>query len=1111
VAKPSPRPEGPEASEPAGAVLTASTAITAITAITASAATTAVAAAPAGPSGLVSPAGPPGAAAAAASPAAVPAMLSFERPPAPLRPVDTFVRRHLGPQEAEVEAMLDLLGASSLDALVDETVPASIRLGRPLALAGLPEDREIGEHEVLQALRGLAAQNQVFRSYLGMGYHGCIVPAVIQRNVLQNPGWYTQYTPYQAEISQGRLEALLTFQTMVEDLTGLPIANASLLDEATAAAEAMHMCHALAPAGPRGERRVFLASSSCHPQTLAVVRTRAEAAGVEVRVLPLGDDPALDGVELGDVFGVLLQYPTTDGRVLDYGPLAARVHAAGALVVVAADLLALTLLRPPGELGADVAVGSSQRFGVPLGYGGPHAAFLATREEYKRQLPGRIIGVSRDAHGNVAYRMAMQTREQHIRREKATSNICTAQALLAVMAAMYAVYHGPAGLEAIARRVHALAATLAAGLRRLGYGTPAEPFFDTVRVELGGGRADRADDVVAAAAARRINLRRLGDAAVGVALDETTTAGDVAELLAVFAGVADDENGANGGNAANAPNAPNATVPETGPRLESPQEKADAPGFPAPHARTSAYLTHPVFHRYHTEHEMLRFLRRLESRDLSLTTSMIPLGSCTMKLNASTEMAPVTWPEFADLHPFAPREQALGYQVLFSTLESWLCEITGFAAASLQPNSGAQGELAGLMTIRAYLRSRRAGHAAAGDGSHAADPPQRDVCLIPVSAHGTNPASATLAGLKVVPVACDAAGNVELSDLEAKAAAHRDRLAAIMVTYPSTHGVFEQGIRELCEIVHRHGGQVYMDGANMNAMVGLCRPGDIGADVCHLNLHKTFCIPHGGGGPGMGPICVAPHLAPFLPGDPLGALAAVEASGTQAGDGGRGSGDGSGASVGAVGPVAAAPWGSAGILPISWVYIALMGARGLTRATAVAILNANYMAARLRPHYPVLFSGAGGRVAHEFILDLRPFKASAGVEAEDVAKRLMDYGFHAPTMSFPVAGTLMIEPTESESKAELDRFCDALIAIREEIRAIEEGRADRRDNPLHGAPHTAREAAGDGWNHAYGREQAVFPAPWVREHKFWPAVGRIDNVWGDRNLFCSCPPMTVDE
>jgi len=913
--------------------------------------------------------------------------------------------------------------------------------------------------------------------------------------VFQNPGWYTQYTPYQAEISQGRLEALLTFQTMVADLTGLPIANASLLDEATAAAEAMHMCLDLAPAGPRGERNVFLAASSCHPQTLAVVRTRAEAAGVEVRELPLDGatlDAALEGVELDDVFGVLLQYPTTDGQVLDYEPLAARVHAAGALVVAAADLLALTLLRPPGEFGADVAVGSSQRFGVPLGYGGPHAAFLATREEYKRQIPGRIIGVSRDAQGGVAYRMAMQTREQHIRREKATSNICTAQALLAVMAAMYAVYHGPAGLEAIARRVHALAATLAAGLRRLGYGTPAEPFFDTVRVELGGGRAGGAAGVLAAAAARRINLRRLDDTAVGVALDETTTAGDVAELLAVFAQAADSANGANA---------------EIDTRLET--LDAAAPGFPEPHARTSAFLTHPVFHRYHTEHEMLRFLKRLESRDLSLTTSMIPLGSCTMKLNASTEMAPVTWPEFADLHPYAPREQALGYQVLFSTLESWLCEITGFAAASLQPNSGAQGELAGLMTIRAYLRSRRAAR-----GGHAAQP-QRDVCLIPVSAHGTNPASATMAGLKVVPVACDAAGNVDLSDLEAKAAAHRDRLAAIMVTYPSTHGVFEQGIRELCAIVHRHGGQVYMDGANMNAMVGLCRPGDIGADVCHLNLHKTFCIPHGGGGPGMGPICVAPHLAPFLPGHPLGALGGAAAgdppAGSAAGDGNAEAGDGAGERLGAVGPVAAAPWGSAGILPISWVYIALMGALGLTRATATAILNANYMAARLRPHYPVLYSGAGGRVAHEFILDLRPFKTSAGVEAEDVAKRLMDYGFHAPTQSFPVAGTLMIEPTESESKAELDRFCDALIAIREEIRAIEEGRSDRRDNPLHGAPHTAREAAADGWSHSYGREQAVFPAPWVREHKFWPAVGRIDNVWGDRNLFCSCPPVASYE
>jgi glycine dehydrogenase len=1006
---------------------------------------------------------------AAGPPAAAKAALSFERPAPELRPTDTFVRRHLGPPEAEVLEMLALLGTDSLEALVSETVPASIRLRRPLALRGLPDDRELGEREVLEALRGLAGRNQVFKSYLGMGYHDCIVPGVIQRNVMENPGWYTQYTPYQAEIAQGRLEALLNFQTMVADLTGLPVANASLLDEATAAAEAMHMCLAAAPSGPRGDRNVFLASSACHPQTLAVVRTRAEAAGVTVREMDLEEPHEIDLIDLHEVFGVLVQYPTTDGRVLDYAPLAERAHAAGALVVVAADLLALALLRPPGEFGADIAVGSAQRFGVPLFYGGPHAAYLATRDEHKRQIPGRIIGVSRDAHGNVAYRMAMQTREQHIRREKATSNICTAQALLAIMAAMYAVYHGPEGLRAIARRVHALAASLAGGLRRLGYELAAAPFFDTLRVELADGPVGRADDLLAAAAARRINLRRLGAAAVAVALDETTTAAGVEELLAVFAGHGQ---------------ATQTTQPRERPRQvarphSSPEPAADA-DLPAPHARTSAYLTHPVFNRYHTEHEMLRYLRRLESRDLSLTTSMIPLGSCTMKLNASTEMFPVSWPEFAALHPFAPLDQTRGYQELFATLAGWLCEITGFAAASLQPNAGSQGEFAGLMAIRAYHAANHS-RAAAGE-------PRRDVCLIPVSAHGTNPASAVMAGMKVVAVACDAAGNVELSDLEAKAAAHRERLAAIMVTYPSTHGVFEEGIRELCEIVHRHGGQVYMDGANMNAQVGLCRPGDIGADVCHLNLHKTFCIPHGGGGPGMGPICVAAHLAPFLPGHPLAPAGAA-----------------------AVGPVAEAPWGSAGILPISWVYIALMGAAGLTRATEIAILNANYMAARLRPHYPVLYSGAGGRVAHEFILDLRPFKASAGVEAEDVAKRLIDYGFHAPTQSFPVAGTLMVEPTESESKAELDRFCDALIAIREEIRAIEEGRADRHDNPLDRAPHTALEVASDGWSHPYGREQAAFPAPWLRDHKFWPAVGRIDNVWGDRNLFCTCPPVASYE
>ncbi len=994
--------------------------------------------------------------------------LAFERPWPYLQPADTFVRRHLGPQEDGVRQMLGELGLDTLEDLVRQTIPESIRFGRRLALAGLPDDRELGEREVLAALRAMVARNQVFRSYLGLGYHDCIVPGVIQRNILENPGWYTQYTPYQPEISQGRLEALLNFQTMVADLTGLPVANASLLDEATAAAEAMHMCFAIAP----GDRNVFWVSAGCHPQTLQVVRTRAAAVGVEVRELPLPDgesqgaersgpggrgeaSDALGGLDAdlkaGRVAGVLVQYPTSDGRVLDYAPLAEHVHAGGGLLVVAADPLALVLLRPPGEFGADIAVGAAQRFGVPLGYGGPHAAYLATRERYKRQIPGRIIGASRDSNGRLAYRMAMQTREQHIRREKATSNICTAQALLAIMAGMYAVYHGPEGLRAIAGRVHALAAALAAGLRELGYRLPAEPFFDTLRVDLAGGPITDAAELVAAAAARRINLRRLSATAVGVALDETVTSGDIAELLAVFAGTAP------AGGAAAALDA--------------------VPVLPAPHARTAPLLTHPVFNRYHTEHEMLRYIKRLESRDLSLTTSMIPLGSCTMKLNASSEMFPVSWPELAALHPFAPRDQAQGYQALFSTLEDWLCEITGFAAASLQPNAGSQGELTGLLTIDAYHASRTA----AGQA-------QRDVCLIPVSAHGTNPASAVMAGMKVVVVACDAGGNIDLPDLAAKAAAHRERLAAIMVTYPSTHGVFEEGIREICDIVHRHGGQVYMDGANMNAQVGLCRPGDIGADVCHLNLHKTFCIPHGGGGPGMGPICVAPHLAPFLPGHPLVAIPGRE--------------DGQ-----AIGPVAAAPWGSAGILPISWVYIALMGALGLTRATAVAILNANYMAARLAPHYPVLYTGQRGRVAHEFIVDLRPFKASAGIEAEDVAKRLMDYGFHAPTQSFPVAGTLMIEPTESESKAELDRFCDAMIAIREELRAIEEGRADRHDNPLKGAPHTALAVASDEWNHPYTREQAAFPAAWVREHKFWPAVGRVDNAWGDRNLVCTCPPV----
>jgi glycine dehydrogenase len=962
-----------------------------------------------------------------------------------LAPVDTFPRRHLGPGEADVAAMLAVVGAGSLEDLVAQTIPRSIRLPGPFRLSGLPE-RLLGEQEVLALLGRTAAKNRRFRSFIGMGYHETVVPPVIQRNVLENPGWYTQYTPYQPEISQGRLEALLTFQTMIADLTGLPVANASLLDEATAAAEAMHMCQALSrPEGTGGRRRkAFFVARDCHPQTIAVVETRAGGLGVEVRV---GDPATLElAAEGEDLLGVLLQYPTTDGRIVDYAPLAARARAAGVLVVVAADPLALALLRPPGEFGADIAVGSAQRFGVPMGYGGPHAAFLATREEFQRSIPGRLIGVSKDAAGRLAYRMALQTREQHIRRERATSNICTAQVLLAIMAAMYAVYHGPEGVRRIARRVHALTATLAAGLRRLGYEIGGAPFFDTVRVDLG---ERRAGEVLAEARERSLNLRRLGARAVGVTLDEATTRDELAALLAAFAG-----------------GDPGFT-PEEVALGEGPEE----PGYSEPHARTSSFLTHPVFRTAHTEHEMLRYLKRLESRDLSLAHSMISLGSCTMKLNATTEMVPISWPGFAGLHPFAPPEQAEGYRELFSSLERWLCEISGFAACSLQPNAGAQGEYAGLMVIRAYHRDR---------GEE-----QRDVCLIPVSAHGTNPASAVMAGMRVVPVACDDGGNVDRADLAAKAEAHAARLAALMVTYPSTHGVFEEGIREACEIVHSRGGQVYLDGANMNAQVGLARPGDYGADVCHLNLHKTFCIPHGGGGPGMGPICVAPHLAPFLPGHPV-----VPVGGEKA-----------------IGPVAAAPWGSAGILPISWAYIALMNAAGLTRASQIAILAANYMVKRLEGTYEVLYRGRNGRVAHEFILDLRPFRESAGLEAQDVAKRLTDYGFHPPTMSFPVAGTLMIEPTESESKAELDRFCDAMIAIREEIRAVEEGRWPREDNPLRNAPHTAEAIAADEWTHPYSRQVAAFPVAWVRERKFWPAVARVDNAWGDRNLMCSCPPV----
>ncbi|MBK7827702.1 aminomethyl-transferring glycine dehydrogenase [Nannocystis sp.] len=959
-----------------------------------------------------------------------------------LAPSDTFVHRHIGPRPHETAKMLATLGLDSLDALIDRTVPAAIRIARPLKFG--PEviaGREAGEHEVQAAFRAMVGQNRVLRSLIGMGYYACITPPVIQRNILENPGWYTQYTPYQAEIAQGRLEALLNFQTMISDLTGLPLANASLLDEATAAAEALGMCFALA----NHKRRSFVVAETCHPHTIAVVQTRAEALGVAVKVV------AVEAMRFdGDTCGVLFQYPDTFGRVRAEAELVAAAHAAGALVVVATDLLALTVLRSPGELGADIAVGSAQRFGVPLGYGGPHAAFMATREAYKRALPGRVIGVSKDATGKRAYRMAMQTREQHIRRERATSNICTAQVLLAIMAGMYAVYHGPKGLRQIGERVHGLTAVLAEGLRRLGHSVGDAPFFDTLRVELAGSTAAT---VLAAALQRGYNLRPIGASTVGVSLDERSTLAEVDELLAAFAA-----------------GRPAVLACDVATDLA-----ASALVVPAALARTDAYLGHPIFSAYHSEHDLLRYMHRLQGRDLSLTSSMIALGSCTMKLNATSEMMPISWPGLADLHPFVPRDQAKGYAAMFASLEAMLCEVTGFAAVSLQPNAGSQGEYAGLLVIRAYHRANGQGH--------------RDVCLIPTSAHGTNPASAVMAGFTVVPVACDDHGNVDLADLAAKASAHADRLAALMITYPSTHGVFEASIREICEVVHGRGGQVYMDGANMNAQVGLCRPGDFGADVCHLNLHKTFCIPHGGGGPGMGPIGVAPHLAPFLPGHPVVA--------PFTGDGG----------AQAIGPVAAAPWGSASILAISYVYILMMGSAGLTQATRMAILNANYMAKRLEAHYPVLYRGANGTCAHEFILDLRPLKASAGIEGEDVAKRLMDYGFHAPTMSFPVAGTLMIEPTESEPLAELDRFCDAMIAIREEIRKVETGAWPRENNPLKQAPHTAEVVTASAWDRPYSREVAAFPAPWVREHKFWPHVGRIDNAYGDRNLVCTCPPM----
>jgi glycine dehydrogenase len=906
-----------------------------------------------------------------------------------LQPLDTFPRRHLGPTDANIKEMLGTLGLASLDALINATVPEHIRLGRSL---DLPPHQS--EQAVLEELRGLATQNRVFRSFIGMGYYDCITPPVIIRNVLENPAWYTQYTPYQAEIAQGRLEALLNFQTMVADLTGLPLANASLLDEATAAGEAMSMCRAIV----RKERKVFLVADDCHPQTIAVIHTRAKPLGITVHV----GNPTTDIQTKDKVFGVLVQYPNTDGAFYNYQDLAQTVHEAGALMVVATDLLALTLFRPPGEFGADIAVGSSQRFGVPLGFGGPHAAFLSTKEQYKRQMPGRMVGVSRDTQGNIAYRLALQTREQHIRRDRATSNICTAQVLLANVASLYAVYHGPEGLRQIAKRVHTLTTILAQGLQELGCQIAPEPFFDTIRVTV---PIHSSDQILAKAMKQKMNLRHFSDGTFGMSLDETTTLSEVQELLTIFSKA----------------NHLSFSLDEL--------SKTVQPAISSHFERTTPFLTHEIFNRYHSEHELLRYMHRLQTRDLSLVHSMIPLGSCTMKLNATAEMIPITWPEFSRIHPFAPTDQTRGYESLFHQLENWLAEIAGFAAVSLQPNAGSQGEYAGLMIIRAYHEHR--------------GQTQRHVCLIPVSAHGTNPASAVIAGMKVVPVACDQLGNIDIEDLQSKASEHHDTLAALMVTYPSTHGVFEETIQEVCRIVHEHGGQVYMDGANMNAMVGICRPGDMGADVCHLNLHKTFCIPHGGGGPGMGPIGVAPHLAPHLPGHPI-----RDTGGDKP-----------------IGPIAAAPYGSPNILPISWAFIRLMGEDGLTKATKVAILNANYMAKRLEKHYSVLYTGKNGLSAHEFILDLRPFKKTADVEVEDVAKRLMDFGFHAPTISWPVPGTMMIEPTESESKAELDRYCETLILIRKEIADIEEGRMPQDDNPLKNAPHTIQSIASSDWKH----------------------------------------------
>lgn len=959
-----------------------------------------------------------------------------------LKKQDSFAGRHIGPDEAELGEMLKVIGADSLDSLIEETIPPSIRLGEPL---NLPE--AVSEYRFLEDLMETAKRNKVFKSYIGQGYYDCFTPGVIRRNVFENPGWYTQYTPYQAEISQGRLEALLNFQTMVADLTGMEIASASLLDEGTAAAEAMTMLARLGNKSGGGNGGVFFVSEKCFPQTIEVLKTRAAPLGIELLV---GDHRNFKFDE--KVFGAILQYPDVDGAVQDVSNFIRKAHEAGTLVAVAADLLSLTLLTPPGEMGADIVLGSSQRFGVPVAYGGPHAAYFATRDEFKRHVPGRIIGVSIDSHDSPAYRMALQTREQHIRREKATSNICTAEALLAVMAGMYAVYHGSEGLKAIAGRIHALAKVLEFELNKLGYEQVNSCFFDTLKINAGEDSEDKLQRIQALANEAQINFRYIGNRHIGISLNETTQPEDVRKIVGIFA------------------KACGRKYQNIGFEAQASAKLAEI-NYPRELTRRSGFLTHTVFNKYHSETKMLRYIKSLENKDLSLTASMIPLGSCTMKLNSTTEMTPLSWPEFSKLHPFAPQEQAQGYAHVFRELESALCKITGFSAVSLQPNSGAQGEYAGLMVIRAYFADKGEGH--------------RNVVLVPSSAHGTNPASAAMAGMRVVVVECDGDGNIDVEDLKKKASKWRNSLAALMITYPSTHGVFEESVREICRVVHENGGQVYMDGANMNAQVGLTSPAIIGADVCHINLHKTFSIPHGGGGPGMGPICVAGHLAPYLPGHPLIAVGGEKS----------------------ISAVASAPWGSASILLISYAYIKMLGAGGVTDATKYAILNANYIKSRLEKYYPVLYKGNNGRVAHEFILDLRELKKSSGVEVEDVAKRLMDYGFHAPTISWPVAGTMMIEPTESEAKDELDRFCDAMIAIHQEIREIADGTQDTHDNVLKNAPHTAREAVGDEWKHPYSRTKALYPLGFIRNNKFWPPVGRINNPYGDKNLVCTCPPV----